>query len=75
LFASGLYLHPWEIDPEQPRQEAAPFLSTYRHYLNLHRTEARLRHLLRNFAWARMDRLFLGEDAGPFPVITSWTDR
>jgi polysaccharide deacetylase family protein (PEP-CTERM system associated) len=68
------YLHPWEIDPEQPRQQAAPFLSRFRHYLNLDRTEPRLRRLLRSFTWTRMDRLFLGDDAGPFPVITSWTE-
>lgn len=69
------YLHPWEIDPEQPRHHAAPFLSRFRHYLNLDRTEPRLRRLLRTFAWTRMDRLFLTADAGPFPVITSWTDH
>jgi polysaccharide deacetylase family protein (PEP-CTERM system associated) len=68
------YLHPWEVDPEQPRQRAAPLLSRTRHYLNLDRTEPRLRRLLRNFTWARMDQLFLSPEAGPFPVITSWTD-
>ncbi len=68
------YLHPWEIDPEQPRQHEAPFLAQFRHYLNLGRTEARLRRLLRNFRWARMDRLFLGDRSEPFPLITSWTN-
>ncbi len=42
------YLHPWEIDPEQPRIHAG-WLSTFRHYTNLHRCEARLRRLLRDF--------------------------
>ncbi|MGA7262095.1 MAG: XrtA system polysaccharide deacetylase [Stellaceae bacterium] len=69
------YLHPWEIDPEQPRQQSAPWKSRFRHYLNLDRTERRLRRLLRNFTWTRMDRLFLSDERGPFPVITSWTDR
>jgi polysaccharide deacetylase family protein (PEP-CTERM system associated) len=69
------YLHPWEIDPEQPRQQSAPWKSRFRHYLNLDRTESRLRRLLRNFTWTRMDRLFLSDERGPFPVITSWTDR
>jgi len=69
------YLHPWEIDPEQPRQHRAPFLSRFRHYLNLDRTEPRLRRLLSNFTWTRMDRLFLANASGPFPLITSWTDR
>ena len=69
------YLHPWEIDPEQPRQHRAPLLSRSRHYLNLGRTEGRFRCLLYNFTWTRMDRLFLADESGPFPVITSWMDH
>jgi polysaccharide deacetylase family protein (PEP-CTERM system associated) len=69
------YLHPWEIDPDQPRQHQAPALSRFRHYLNLGRTEARLRRLLRDFAWTRMDRLFLGEASGPFPLVPAWMDQ
>lgn len=42
------YLHPWEIDPEQPRIPAG-WLSKFRHYTNLNRCEARLRRLLRDF--------------------------
>ncbi len=68
------YIHPWEIDPDQPRQQQAPLRSRLRHYLNLGRNEARLRRLLRNFAWTRMDRLFLTEGSKPFPVITTWMD-
>jgi polysaccharide deacetylase family protein (PEP-CTERM system associated) len=45
------YLHPWEIDPEQPRI-AAPLLSRFRHYQNLEKTERRLRRLLQDFAFA-----------------------
>jgi polysaccharide deacetylase family protein (PEP-CTERM system associated) len=44
------YLHPWEIDPEQPRLPAG-LLSRFRHYRNLHETEPRLRRLLHDFAW------------------------
>jgi polysaccharide deacetylase family protein (PEP-CTERM system associated) len=69
------YLHPWEIDPEQPRQRQAPLRSRFRHYLNLSRTEPRLRRLLRDFAWTRMDRLFLTAPLERFPVITAWTDH
>jgi polysaccharide deacetylase family protein (PEP-CTERM system associated) len=39
------YLHPWEIDPDQPRI-GVPGLSRVRHYYNLDKTEARLRRLL-----------------------------
>jgi polysaccharide deacetylase family protein (PEP-CTERM system associated) len=42
------YLHPWEIDPEQPRLSAGR-LSRLRHYRNLSKTETRLRQLLTDF--------------------------
>jgi polysaccharide deacetylase family protein (PEP-CTERM system associated) len=69
------YLHPWEIDPGQPRQRQAPLLSRCRHYVNLGRTQARLRRLLGAFAWSRMDEIFLTGNAGSYPVIASWTDH
>lgn len=53
------YFHPWEIDPEQPRQSGLPVKTRFRHYLNLKRTEDRLRRLLSDFEWDRMDRVFL----------------
>ena len=40
-----VYLHPWEIDPDQPRMPATA-ANRFRHYFNLHRTEDRLRTLL-----------------------------
>jgi polysaccharide deacetylase family protein (PEP-CTERM system associated) len=66
------YLHPWEIDPDQPRQLQAPALSRFRHYLNLRRTEPRLRQLLQDFRWQRMDRTFLDRKADPPPLIEAW---
>ncbi|HRD65441.1 MAG TPA: DUF3473 domain-containing protein [Candidatus Competibacter sp.] len=45
------YLHPWEIDPEQPRIRAS-WLSAFRHYTNLSRCEERLNRLLRDFQFA-----------------------
>ena len=42
------YLHPWEIDPEQPRVGAS-WLSRLRHYTNLEKCEGRLRRLLNEF--------------------------
>lgn len=47
------YLHPWEIDPEQPRI-AAPWRSRFRHYQNLRTTEYKLNRLLDDFSWASM---------------------
>ncbi|WHZ29190.1 MAG: polysaccharide deacetylase [Nitrospira sp.] len=46
-----MYLHPWEIDPDQPRMDG-PLVSRFRHYLNLKKTEQRLQCLLRDFSFA-----------------------
>lgn len=40
-----LYLHPWEVDPDQPRQRLGG-LRGFRHYVNLGRTAAKLDALL-----------------------------
>jgi polysaccharide deacetylase family protein (PEP-CTERM system associated) len=45
------YLHPWEIDPGQPRL-ATSRVTAFRHYCNLHKTEERLTRLLRHFRFA-----------------------
>jgi polysaccharide deacetylase family protein (PEP-CTERM system associated) len=42
------YLHPWEVDPEQPRLPAGR-LTRFRHYVGLRRTEGRLARLLVDF--------------------------
>ncbi|MCI0506651.1 MAG: DUF3473 domain-containing protein [Gammaproteobacteria bacterium] len=47
------YLHPWEIDPEQPRVKASA-LSMFRHYNNLHKCEQRLERLLADFSFTTM---------------------
>ena len=50
------YLHPWEIDPDQPRIGAG-YMNRFRHYRNLDKTEGRLRVLLDDFAFAPMLRV------------------
>ncbi|WP_018873793.1 XrtA system polysaccharide deacetylase [Thioalkalivibrio sp. ALJ16] len=55
------YFHPWEIDPEQPRVPGLAARSRFRHYVNLHRMEARLERLLQDFRWDRMDRVFAAD--------------
>ncbi len=54
------YCHPWEIDPEQPRPTGMTLKTRFRHYVNLSRTEMRLRRLLKDFQWGRVDQIFLG---------------
>jgi polysaccharide deacetylase family protein (PEP-CTERM system associated) len=44
------YLHPWEVDPDQPRIKAS-WKSRLRHYTNLSRCEARLRRLVSEFSF------------------------
>lgn len=43
-----IYLHPWEVDPDQPRQSLG-LLRGFRHYVNLRRTLGKLDRLLREF--------------------------
>ncbi|MGE3507409.1 MAG: XrtA system polysaccharide deacetylase [Vicinamibacterales bacterium] len=61
------YLHPWEIDPDQPRLRGSA-VSRARHYFNLHRTEDRLRRLLDEFRFAPVvEALDAHEEASSCP--------
>ena len=48
-----VYLHPWELDPAQPRIPA-PWRSRFRHYQNIGTTETKLESLLADFNWKPM---------------------
>jgi polysaccharide deacetylase family protein (PEP-CTERM system associated) len=61
--AAIFYLHPWEVDPDQPRLRAG-LLSRFRHYRNLDRTEARLRRLLADFQFAPLATVLQFASAG-----------
>jgi polysaccharide deacetylase family protein (PEP-CTERM system associated) len=50
------YLHPWEIDPEQPRIKTK-ILSKFRHYNNLEKCEGRLVHLLGDFHFSTVEKV------------------
>jgi hypothetical protein len=52
------YIHPWEIDPDQPRL-AASLPTRLRHYNHLVATEGRLRRLLRDFAFGSIESVVL----------------
>ena len=63
------YFHPWELDPDQPRQKNISSKSRFRHYLNLDKTESRLRRLLVDFKWGRMDDVFIkGKDVKSYQL-------
>ncbi|OCC23239.1 polysaccharide deacetylase [Croceicoccus estronivorus] len=55
------YFHPWEIDPDQPRVKQARLKSRLRHYTNLGRMAGKLKRLVNEFSWGRMDALAQGE--------------
>jgi polysaccharide deacetylase family protein (PEP-CTERM system associated) len=54
---ASVYLHPWELDPEQPRLRPGRW-KAFRHYVNLQRTEERLERLLGDFAFGPITRAF-----------------
>ena len=55
---AAFYFHPWEIDPGQPRVRGLSFRSRLRHYTGLAAMEQKLKRLLGDFRWDRMDRLY-----------------
>lgn len=58
-----IYFHPWEIDPGQPIVVEAPLRSKLRHYANLGVMAPKLRRLVRDFAWERVDAIAAREVA------------
>ena len=71
------YLHPWEIDPGQPRLPAGR-LSRLRHYRNLERTEGHLRQLVQDFTFDTIEALVdalpfaMKAPASPLPLPYAW---
>ena len=58
--AGVFYLHPWELDVDQPRLNGKRS-SQLRQYTNLHKTEPRLRRLLQEFRFAPIREAITGE--------------
>ncbi|QBM17210.1 hypothetical protein MARI_13160 [Marinobacter sp. JH2] len=54
------YLHPWEVDPDQPRLDVKWF-SRFRHYNNLDVCEERLAKLLSDFRFTTMSQVLQSE--------------
>jgi polysaccharide deacetylase family protein (PEP-CTERM system associated) len=51
------YIHPWELDPAQPRVRGLRRSERFRHYANLEKTESRWASLLRDFTWTTIGDL------------------
>lgn len=66
--ATVLYVHPWEVDPDQPRQDVG-WVVRVNHYHNLDRTEARLARLLEQYRFRPMGEVLDELEAhGQLPV-------
>ena len=50
------YLHPWEIDPDQPRIPNASWFSRFRHYTNLKRCLPRLERMIDDFQFGTISQ-------------------
>lgn len=61
-----VYLHPWELDPSQPRV-AIRLRHRFQHYVNLNRTEPKLRRLLSDFRFVPYSRMI--ETLPALPVL------
>ncbi|QDV82923.1 XrtA system polysaccharide deacetylase [Planctomycetes bacterium TBK1r] len=48
------YIHPWEIDPEQPRVKGLRRSAAFRHYIGLERTERKLRRMMNRLSFGTM---------------------
>lgn len=48
-----IYLHPWELDPQQPRIDSG-WINRFRHYVNIPKTEGKLKRLLSDFKFTRI---------------------
>ena len=67
--AAVFYFHPWEIDAGQPRVSGIDARTRFRHYVNIARMENRLRRLVSDFSWGRMDQVFMQRQAVPLHVL------
>jgi polysaccharide deacetylase family protein (PEP-CTERM system associated) len=64
------YIHPWEIDPGQPRVKGLKWQHAFRHYVNLAACEGRWAQLLRDFQWTTVQDLLDRVDRGVTRVTT-----
>jgi len=56
-----VYLHPWELDADEPEVPDASRLARFRHRVNLDKTETRLRRLLAAHRFAPLRDVFASQ--------------
>lgn len=63
-----MYLHPWEIDPQQPRVNHASWLAKFRHYHQLEKTAEKLTSMLHDFSFGSIRDVFWSERKNAYAV-------
>ena len=51
------YVHPWEVDPQQPRISGPSRVSQFRHRVNLRSTQQKLNRLLERFRFDSLQQV------------------
>jgi polysaccharide deacetylase family protein (PEP-CTERM system associated) len=69
------YFHPWELDPNQPRLRVSTRAMRFRHYVNLATTETKLKRLLTQFSFDRVDNVLDGYFASCTDGVVENTTR
>ena len=67
------YVHPWEIDQDQPRLKVGSFFTRFRHYVNVSSTEAKLAVLLRSFRFSTLSEVIAQHAGHAAPASTEPT--
>ena len=65
------YIHPWEIDPRQPRLPVSRMMAL-RHYSNLHDTLNRMERMLRDFAFDTVTATLESQAGEAVPAVVRW---
>ena len=63
------YIHPWEIDPDQPRMAFAKGSTRFRHYVKLRHTYRKLTRLLTDFEFGTMEQAIESCHACPSDLV------
>jgi polysaccharide deacetylase family protein (PEP-CTERM system associated) len=68
------YIHPWEIDPGQPRVQGISRSYRFRHYVGLESCERRFSALLGDFGWSRVTDLLADVNRHAFQARHNLSD-
>lgn len=64
-----VYVHPWELDPHQPRLRGMPLLNRFAHYVNLESTHRKVQSLLQDFEFAPVSEVIGGYSSSGYDFL------